>query len=119
MPQRLQLSGGRVDVADPDAEVHRAEMAPLAAAVVAGRVEDDGLDRRALGGHRHRHVLGGQGLRVVPGRLVPRRHRIEELDRLEEQLREPEPLVERARAGHVGDAEGDVVDTLGSRGARQ
>ena len=41
-------------------EVHRAEMPPLAAAVVARRVEHDRLDRRALRGHRHRHVLRGQ-----------------------------------------------------------
>ena len=89
------------------------------AAVVARRVEHDRLDRRALSGHRHRHVLGGQVGRVVPRCLVPRRHRVEEVHRLEQQLGEPEPLVERARPGHVGDAERDVVHALGAGRARQ
>ena len=50
---------------------------------------------------------------------VPGCHRLEELGRLEEQLREAEPLVERARPTDVGDAEGDVVHALCARRARE
>ena len=74
------------------------------------RVEDDRLDARALRADQHDHVLAGRLARVPGG------HRLEELGRLEEHLREAEPLVERTRPGDVGDAERDVVDALGPRG---
>ena len=73
-PSSCKLRHGSVDVGDPDAEVHRPEVAPRAAAVVSGRVEHDGLDRGALGGHRHRHVLGRQvarGRTTVPRTTAP------------------------------------------------
>ena len=67
----------------------------------------------ALRRHHHHHVLVGQ----LP--VVPRRHRLEELRRLEQHLAEPERLVERAARVDVRDAEGDVVHALRARLAGQ